>query len=69
MSDFIFVKAELEIVNVKEEYLEEEDPLMITSNTIRGKGNRPKKNLAVLADMFAKAFSPHPFDGHVYLGL
>ena len=43
MSDFIFVKAEFEIVDVKEEYLEEEDPLMITSNTLRGKGNRPKK--------------------------
>ena len=36
MDEFTFVKAECESVNVKEEYVEEEDPLMITSNSETG---------------------------------
>lgn len=33
MAEFAFVKAECESVDVKEEYVEEEDPLMMTSNS------------------------------------
>ena len=36
MADFVFVKTECETVDVKEEYVEEEDPLMITSNSKKG---------------------------------
>ena len=36
MAEFTFVKAETESVDVKEEYVEEEDPLMITSNNETG---------------------------------
>ena len=36
MAEFAFVKAECEAVDVKEECLEEEDPLMITSNSETG---------------------------------
>ena len=36
MDEFVFVKAESESVDVKDEYVEEEDPLMITSNTETG---------------------------------
>ena len=31
MADFVFVKSECETMDVKEEFEEEEDPLMITS--------------------------------------
>ena len=37
MSDFVFIKVECETVDVKEEYLEEGDPMNITSNSDRGK--------------------------------
>ena len=36
MAELTFVKAESESVNVKEEYVEEEDPLMMTSNIETG---------------------------------
>jgi hypothetical protein len=36
MAEFAFVKAECETVDVKEEYVEEEDPLMITSSSETG---------------------------------
>ena len=36
MAEFAFVKAECEAVDVKEECLEEDDPLMITSNSETG---------------------------------
>ena len=36
MAAFVFVKTECETVDVKEEYVEEEDPLMITSNSKKG---------------------------------
>ena len=36
MAEFVFVKTECETVDVKEEYVEEEDPLMIKSNSKTG---------------------------------
>ena len=36
MAELTFVKAESESVNVKEEYVEEEDPLTMTSNIETG---------------------------------
>ena len=36
MSELLFVNAEGDTVVVKEEYVEEEDPLMITSNSEGG---------------------------------
>jgi hypothetical protein len=36
MAEFVFVKAECESVDVKDEYVEEEDPLMMTSNSETG---------------------------------
>ena len=36
MSAFVFVKTECETVDTKEEYVEEEDPLMKTSGSSRG---------------------------------
>ena len=40
MADLIFVKTECETVDVKEEYAEEEDPLMITRNSEEGDNNK-----------------------------
>ena len=37
MADFVFVKSECDDVDVKEEFEEEEDPLMITSLNETGK--------------------------------
>ena len=36
MSDFVLVKSEYETVDVKEEFVEAEDPLLITSNSEKG---------------------------------
>ena len=36
MTELVFVKTEYDAVAVKEEYVEEEDPLKITSNSARG---------------------------------
>ena len=39
MADFVFVKTECGTVDVKEEYVEEDDPLMITRNSEEGDTN------------------------------
>ena len=46
MSNFVFVKVECERVEVKEECVEEEDPLMITLNNETGTGDFMKKVLS-----------------------
>ena len=51
MAAFVFVKTECETVDVKEEYVEEEDPLMIATFSEKGDTNLKCLKLCIICSI------------------